>query len=435
MPLDNRIPFLIWTDAPDKRTGLARICRDLCYHIINDTDTNAKFRVGTYGFFGKGSARLPWMQYVSNTVEEGIKSLPDAWKDFAYETEQAGVLFTITPPTWIFSITCPDFAMRSRPEEEQWMWSWYLNRPYKTWAYLAIESCTVNHEGKQVFSRPLITMMNRLDRPLFYSHWGASIASQCLDIPRLKYLTHGIHTDVFFPSYGALRAKDRMDMGLNDKDILVGCVATNTRRKNLGLLIQAYALMKNTLKADKVKLWLHTDVYRREWDLMGLLGDFNLLTPEEVIITSTNAERSDEWLARMYSACDVFTLPTDGEGYGYPVVESLACGTPVVTGDFGAQSQFLESFMPNWLVNNVNLSLHGSNNLLIPSYKATDWANKLIEVTAERRFNPSLSKSCKDHAAQWDWKNVWPHWHDWLLDEPTSTPAETPILTDTEKTS
>jgi glycosyltransferase involved in cell wall biosynthesis len=36
-------------------------------------------------------------------------------------------------------------------------------------------------------------------------------------------------------------------------------------------------------------------------------------------------------LAGAYNAMDVFVLPTKGEGFGMPLVEAQACGTPVIT--------------------------------------------------------------------------------------------------------
>jgi glycosyltransferase involved in cell wall biosynthesis len=39
----------------------------------------------------------------------------------------------------------------------------------------------------------------------------------------------------------------------------------------------------------------------------------------------------DEWMADIYNGMDVMCLPTRGEGFGLPLVEAQACGTPVVT--------------------------------------------------------------------------------------------------------
>jgi len=428
---DTRIPFLFWTDAPDKGTGLARICRDLCYQMLGDEDVNRKFRIGTFGFYGKGSARLPWQQYIANSVEEGTASLPQIWSDFCFETREQAILFTITPPTWIFSITCPEFAIKERPENEHKMWEWYINKPYKHWAYLAIESCTPGLTALK-FSKPIIYMLSKLDRALYYSHWGAQIASNCLPDGHFQYLNHGIYTDNFKPSDLFTREMERKNLGLTKNDVLLGCVATNTQRKNLGLLIQSMAVIKAKVKDAKVKLWLHTDVALREWDIEGLMSDYGLASPEDVLVTSTLAMRNDDWMARMYSNCDVFIMPTDGEGFGYPMVEALSCGTPVVTGSFGAQSQFLDGFHPEWLCEPVNLAIHTTNNLIRPSYKVGDFTDKILECLIARRGQPSLSSDCREWAAQWDWQTIWPSWHDWLLEKPTAEPQD--IVADVKET-
>jgi glycosyltransferase involved in cell wall biosynthesis len=42
-------------------------------------------------------------------------------------------------------------------------------------------------------------------------------------------------------------------------------------------------------------------------------------------------EATDEDLAALYSACDLFVFPSLDEGFGFPALEAMACGAPVVT--------------------------------------------------------------------------------------------------------
>ncbi len=48
-------------------------------------------------------------------------------------------------------------------------------------------------------------------------------------------------------------------------------------------------------------------------------------------------------LASFYRMCDAFVLPTGGEGYGYPFLEALACGLPVITTDGVGTGEVLRS--------------------------------------------------------------------------------------------
>jgi glycosyltransferase involved in cell wall biosynthesis len=52
----------------------------------------------------------------------------------------------------------------------------------------------------------------------------------------------------------------------------------------------------------------------------------------------------DWWkLASFYRMCDAFVLPTGGEGYGYPFLEALCCGLPVVATDGLGTGEILRS--------------------------------------------------------------------------------------------
>lgn len=412
---DSRIPFLLWTDAPDKPTGLARICRDLAWHMYQDPAINQVYRVGTFGFFGSGSAHFPWTQYTASSVEDGMAKLPDSWADFtSLSPNPSGVLFTITPPTWIFPLVLPEMSAKERPKQKE-LWEWYINRPYKHWAYLAIES----HTPGPKYSLPVQRVIEGVDRRLFYSRWGAQIAATTTDAGDCDYLPHGIFCSQFFPQSAELIAAVRRTMNADPQDVLIGCVATNTQRKNLGLLFESFDILRRHLlpKGRRPRLWLHTNVAIGEWSLPALCEDYGLTDKVDYQITSTLAQRPDSWLSGVYSAMDIVVMPTDGEGFGYPVVEALACGTPVVTGSFGAQAMFLEHFRPQWLCPPVSLNLYGTNNLIRPAYRPAEFADCILTALSELdRDGPQLRAACAEQAALWDWKAVWPYWRKWLLD-------------------
>ncbi|MGI8689730.1 MAG: glycosyltransferase family 4 protein [Thermomicrobiales bacterium] len=109
---------------------------------------------------------------------------------------------------------------------------------------------------------------------------------------------------------------------LPDRFILF--VGTVEPRKNLRRLIEAFALLSDNNPDVKLVIvgasgWLTSD-------LAPLVQSRGL--SNRIIFTGYV---SDDELPRWYQAATVFCYPSLYEGFGLPVLEAMACGTPVVT--------------------------------------------------------------------------------------------------------
>ena len=51
----------------------------------------------------------------------------------------------------------------------------------------------------------------------------------------------------------------------------------------------------------------------------------------------------------LYNQCDVFVSPTRAEAFNIPCIEAMACGKPVITTDFGGQTDFVNN-KNGWLL-------------------------------------------------------------------------------------
>lgn len=95
-------------------------------------------------------------------------------------------------------------------------------------------------------------------------------------------------------------------------------------RKNLRRVLQVYALLKQ--RGVTQGLVLAGPLLRKYTAILQMLQDLGL--EQNVRITGFVAE---EDLPALYSGADLFVFPSLYEGFGLPVLEAMACGTPVVT--------------------------------------------------------------------------------------------------------
>jgi len=122
--------------------------------------------------------------------------------------------------------------------------------------------------------------------------------------------------------------------GLKPDDMfLIGSVGLNypDDRKGFVILLQAFREFRK--KHPEARLFLHTQArkdqgtnYAKIAQELGVMDYIGWPDQAQFWLGQYTAET----LASMYSGMDVFCLPTRGEGFGMPVVEAQACGTPVV---------------------------------------------------------------------------------------------------------
>ncbi len=114
----------------------------------------------------------------------------------------------------------------------------------------------------------------------------------------------------------------RKRSGLPDKFLLY--VGTVEPRKNITALAKAYKKLRLkdvSLVIAGAKGWLYDGIVRE-------IGELNL--GERVIFTGRIPE---EDLPLIYCSSLVFVYPSVYEGFGFPPLEAMACGAPVITGD------------------------------------------------------------------------------------------------------
>lgn len=114
--------------------------------------------------------------------------------------------------------------------------------------------------------------------------------------------------------------------GIN-RDFIM-CTGGEDGRKNLDGLIRAYALLPDNLK-NSYQLVV---VCKLSENGMSKLKDIAKSHNVERNVVFTNFV-TDEELVKFYNLATLMAFPSKYEGFGLPIVEAWACGTPVLTAD------------------------------------------------------------------------------------------------------
>lgn len=119
------------------------------------------------------------------------------------------------------------------------------------------------------------------------------------------------------------------------RENLILAVGTIELRKNQGALLEAFEAFKSSGKGDDWRLELIGNLHPNMADAVHAAVARNSSI-------SHRANISDEDLADLYDRAAFTVFPSVEEGFGLPIVESLAHGAPCICANFGAMAELAE---------------------------------------------------------------------------------------------
>ena len=122
---------------------------------------------------------------------------------------------------------------------------------------------------------------------------------------------------------------------------------------------------------------------------------------------------TEEDMAGLYRACDIFVSPYRGEGFSIPTLEAMACGLPVMVTKGGSTDDFVDEEV-GWLIPAVSRPIGNKidDNLLThEAYLLEPDAEEFQKMLRYVYAEPSMVflkgvKGCFRARTQWTWKNA-----------------------------
>jgi glycosyltransferase involved in cell wall biosynthesis len=153
-----------------------------------------------------------------------------------------------------------------------------------------------------------------------------------IDAKKIRIIPEGVD-DAFQPIDDAARLEARRRSYFADGRPFILFVGKMTARRHLPDLIDAFARMVRREKLPHGLVLLGPDTVGH-----SLPKRFADLGIADRVVHRDFA--THEELVEAYNAADVFIYPSDYEGFGIPVLEAIACGTPAITLNNSAFPEF-----------------------------------------------------------------------------------------------
>ena len=379
-----RTPYMIVSDGPNESSGLGRIARDLAALIVESDLSVDLVSVGGPSLPVWTSWRHVPMGDAERAGDWGRGYVEAVWRSLW--GRQPGILWVIWDPGRLAAYLGIDV-------------------PAQLWSYPAIDADNLTG----AVGGPAGEALKHADRVIAYGRWASQVIARGRE-GRVSYLPHGLTLSTYAPASEVETTWVHEQLGphVRRQDRVIGCVATNQPRKDLGLYFQALKGLQD--RGHKVYGWLHTDVLVKAWSLVQLVEDCGL----QKRVTVSTRLYTDRELALLYQRCSVTIAPGLGEGFCYPIVESLASGVPVVHGDFGGGRELIPKC--EWRFPVRDLRVEGIYAQQRPVFRAEDVANTIERVWSwqETIGAETVAAYCRGACAHLDWSVLWPRWRHWI---------------------
>lgn len=237
-------------------------------------------------------------------------------------------------------------------------------------------------------------------------------------------IPHGIDYPMWsMPLPGETVKNKKRELFNTSEDIFVfGMVARNQPRKNIPAFYEAFAA--HSKNHPNSRMLLHSVNKDQGWELNLLAHEFSI--KDKIFIPANITPQhgiSNKDLRLVYNCMDIHVNTAWGEGFGIPIIESMACGVPNIAPAYTTGPEFIDENKAGITVRPATFTVepisHIRRCIVDPGHllKAMDF------MYENRPSVKNYGRNAKTATAKYDWPQVIPLWEQ-AIDKMVSEKAE-----------
>lgn len=228
----------------------------------------------------------------------------------------------------------------------------------------------------------------------------------------LKMIYHGVDLNVFKPM-PEQRKKDRTEMKVEDKFIFLYVARNVPLQKELPTLFHAYKTFLHNVEGAKEKTLLHCHSNPKEltgFDLELMAHRFGI--SGNVLFTAginANFTFPPERMAEIYNYADASLVCSTGESFSLPLIESMACGKPVIAMDFSSPVELIKNSGAGLLAKiKATFTSKLISDLCIPD--ELSYAECMSQLYQNKELREEMGKKGVEFAKGFSWDIIAKEW-------------------------
>jgi glycosyltransferase involved in cell wall biosynthesis len=178
--------------------------------------------------------------------------------------------------------------------------------------------------------------LNGLALAVWWTEWAAKEARENGYGGQSTVIPLGVDLNIYKPMPKG-DARKAIGLPLPDEAFVVGYIARNQPRKRLDLAVRHFGEWIKSKQVLDAYLYIQTaPTGETAYDVSELIRYERVSNRFIPVESDLRGAITEAKMAAVYNAIDVFWSTSQGEGFGMPALEAMACGTPCILPDWAA---------------------------------------------------------------------------------------------------